>query len=224
MGQTQMATLENNKSIKSGYEVPYLWYDIRGFFIFKLCYQDSLLSTVRFFAKNYSSQHLEVAAGSGSFMDLCLKWRLLSRKKASGVAFDYMPSMLKGAKDKFGKNPNWKIEAQDVTKMSYANNSFQTINVANAFHCFSDPEKAACELYRVLKPQGSLVVNIVTPPRGSKWKRNIAQRLIDWGKRTKILEDSIDYNRSIIIFENEGFRIDKVVWKGNNLRLRLLKK
>lgn len=206
---------------KSGYEVPYWWYDIRGFFIFKMSYQDSLLRTVHAFAKNLTEEHLEVAVGSGSFLDLCLMWGRLIGKKGKGVAFDYMPDMLKGAKTKFGKSHKWQIEAQDVTKLPYENESFQSINTANAFHCFSDPQTASNELFRVLKPGGSMVVNIVTPPRGFGWQKRIAQRQVEWGKRTRILHDVIDKIDAEAIFAESGFSIDEAQWRGNNLIVKL---
>ena len=213
-----------NKNLKTGYNVPYWWYDIRGFFIFKLSYQDSLISTVNFFSKNYSDSHLEVAVGSGSFMNLCLKFRQLFRKpKSSGVAFDYTDDMLKGARSLFQKNQSWSIEQADVTQMQYSKELFKTINIANAFHCFSDPKKSAIEISRVLAPNGSVVVNILTPARGSKLMKKIAHKLVSWGQKTKILEAPIDRNSVINIFKNAGLHVIEEQWNGNNLLLKLTK-
>ena len=226
MGAAKSLSLKKVKDVKSGYEVPYWWYDIRGFFIFHLSYQDSLFSLVRFFAKNYSDQHLEVAVGSGSFMELCLKWRALKNRKSNnpaGIAFDYMPSMLKGAKAKFGKSSSWKIEVQDVTRMTYPNESFQTINIANAFHCFSDPQASALELHRVLKTNGSLAVNVLTPPRGWSLFRRISNKVNAWGKRNHILVDAIDEAKVKQIFTSAGFSITQAEWSGNNLKLKMEK-
>ncbi|MFC1479508.1 class I SAM-dependent methyltransferase [Planctomycetota bacterium] len=206
------------------YSSPAWWYDIRGFFILKLSYRDSLLRLIRFFAQNISKKHLEVAVGSGRFLQLSLLWRWIMRKpKASGEAFDYAPSMLLGAQRKFGKSPSWNIELADVGRMSYAKEQFETVNVANAFHCFPDPEQAAREIFRVLKAEGTLCVNALIHPRGPAWLKGVSERVNTWGIKKGILVSSFDLDHVKEIFVSAGFKLLEEKIHGNNLYLKLVK-
>jgi len=213
--------INSEKSVKSGYSVPYWWYDIRGFFIFKICYQDSIFSVLNFFARNFSKNHLEVAVGSASFMKVALLFRKVRRLgKASGTAFDYTPEMLAGAKNQLNKL-DWKIEQADVTKLTYSSEKFETINVANAFHCFKDPLQSAKELLRVLKPEGSLAVNLLLYPKKKSFLNRQAHKVNEWGKKNNILESPVDANESRELFVSAGFVIEKDQVIKNNLRLVL---
>lgn len=45
-----------------------------------------------------------------------------------------------------------------VTKLPFPDNSFERVVVVDALHHFKQPENAVCELFRILKPGGRLVI------------------------------------------------------------------
>lgn len=103
---------------------------------------------------NKDSKVLELACGSGQFT-----FRLAGRCK-SWLATDFSENMLKEAKnayDKSGKSiKGLHFERQDATDLTYENDSFDAVMIANALHIMPEPEKALAEIKRVLKPGGIL--------------------------------------------------------------------
>ena len=49
------------------------------------------------------------------------------------------------------------FEVADATSLSYKNESFDVVVMANALHIMPNPDKALCEIYRVLAPGGLIV-------------------------------------------------------------------
>jgi len=103
------------------------------------------------------------------------------------VGIDYAEPMLAGAFKRFAGKPNVRIEHADATALPFADASFDTINVANAIHCFPDVDGALRDIRRVLKPGGSMATNVLLYPRGFWPFRQIAERLDRWGMRKGIL-------------------------------------
>jgi ubiquinone/menaquinone biosynthesis C-methylase UbiE len=184
---TREADLEK---IRQGYSSPAWWYDLRGIFILTLCHQDTVWSLARFFARNYSSAHLEAAVGTGTLTRICLAWRRLFVRHAEvpgGAMFDYSPMMLEGAKRKFGNNPRWSVSIADVGTLPFPDASFKTVNVTNALHSFPDPEVALRELHRVMLKQGTLAMNVLYWPTDSTWAARVSRRMMHWGIGTGML-------------------------------------
>ena len=183
-----MAVGKTRDEIAAAYDSPPLWYDIRGFFILTFAYNSTLSHQLRFFGPNFGPRHLEVACGSGTLLDLVLRWRRWKRlPDVEVVGIDYAEPMLAGAFKRFAGKPNVRIEHADATALPFADASFDTINVANAIHCFPDVDGALRDIRRVLKPGGSMATNVLLYPRGFWPFRQIAERLDRWGMRKGIL-------------------------------------
>ncbi len=193
-----MTTLETEK-IDKAYSDPSLIYDIRGMFIFWLSYQSSLFYAINFFSKNIKKNHLEVAIGSGSFfrfiyMIFSIKSKSLKNFKIYG--FDYAERMISNAKDIFKSKANFEIFKADARSLQFPNEFFESINIANSYHCFPHLEEVINELVRVLKKDGTIAVNALLIP-GNDFKGRIAQKINDFGQKKGILhrpysKDEID--------------------------------
>ncbi len=200
------------------------WYDVRGFFILTFSYNDTLWSLTRFFSRNFSKTHLEVAIGSGSFFFLnLLVARLLRGIKAEGIGCDYAPSMLAGAGFLFNRTKSWRIQKADVECLPYKDDSFETVNVANAFHCFHNPEKAIEEIFRVTRKGGTVAINVHLYPEGTYLLRKIAEAVVRWGIKKGILVTPFTREEITRIVERRPFTILESFAKGNDFYL-LLKK
>ena len=183
-----MAVGKTRDEIAAAYDSPPLWYDIRGFFILTFAYNSTLSHQLRFFGPNFGPRHLEVACGSGTLLDLVLRWRRWKRlPDVEVVGIDYAEPMLAGAFKRFAGKSNVRIEHADATALPFADASFDTINVANAIHCFPDVDGALRDIRRVLKPGGAMATNVLLYPRGFWPFRQIAERLDRWGMRKGIL-------------------------------------
>ena len=126
---------ESLLKIKKAYASPTWWYDIRGYFILKLSYQDSLLRQIRFFSQNVHGRHLEAAIGTGTLAKMVYLYTvyLQGKPKWQGLGFDYSEEMLAGARQKFRKI-DFKLTFADVAHLTEPSGSYDRINVANAIH------------------------------------------------------------------------------------------
>lgn len=92
---------------------------------------------------------LELACGSGQ-----LSFRLAGEVNR-WEATDFSPNMISEARKQFVP-ANLHFSVQDATKLPYAGESFDAVLIANALHIMPEPDKAMAEIYRVLKPGGTL--------------------------------------------------------------------
>ena len=135
------------------------WYDVRGFFILTFAYNSTLPAQLRFFAGNFGENHLEAACGTGTLLELVLRWRKwkgLPPVRITG--FDYAESMLAGAMHRFADNPLISLEHADAADLGFDDGFFDTANIANSVHCFPDVDGALMEICRVLKPGGTFLL------------------------------------------------------------------
>lgn len=208
----------------TGYESPSWWYDIRGFFILKLAYRGSVLKQLRFFSRNIGPKHLEVAIGSGTLFQMIVYWLRLQKKPICDVTgVDYAEQMLAGAHRRFGGNTKVKLSIGDVHRLQFDDQMFDTINVANAIHCFSKIDLALQEMYRVLKPGGTMATNVLVYPLGNGLQRAIANRINQWGKRKGILHTPYLAEEFRSLARHAGFEVDQESLQGNGLFLVLRK-
>ena len=92
---------------------------------------------------------LELACGSGQ-----LSFNL-SKYTKSWIATDFSKQMIFEAR-KHGEYENLVFEIADATSLIYTDEKFDCVVIANALHIMPEPDKAMKEIYRVLKPNGTL--------------------------------------------------------------------
>ena len=202
------------------YSSPTWWYDLRGFGILTFAYQGTLGQQLRFFTQNMKTRHLEVAIGTGTLFQMIVKrCRRNGTLPESIVGIDYSAAMLEGAKRRFQKFPNIKLLQGTVCAMPLPYESFDSVNIANALHCFSDVAGALREIKRVMKPDATLAANVLLYPRGIAPARGIANSINRWGMRKGILHTPFTESEVFAHFNDAEFRIEKSFVKGNCLYL-----
>ena len=192
------------------------WYDIRGFFILTFAYNSTVATQLRFFGPNYGPEHMEVACGTGTLLELVLRWRKWKKlPPVHIIGIDYAESMLAGARHRFAGNPNIELRHADAANLPYPDASFDTANIANSVHCFPDVDGALRDILRVLKPGGTLAANVLLYPHGPWPLKGIAERINRWGIRKGILY--APYQREDIRqrFLDTGFEVASESVSGN---------
>ena len=179
---------KSRDEIAAAYASPPWWYDVRGFFILTFAYNSTLTHQLRFFGPHFGERHLEVACGTGTLLDLVLRWRAWKGLPESSIAgIDYAESMLAGALRRFRGRTNIELRHADAAALPYSDALFDTVNVANAIHCFDDVDGVLRNIIRVLKPGGTVAINALLYPQGAWPFRQIAHRIDAWGIRKGIL-------------------------------------
>ncbi len=211
-----MSTGKTRDEIAEAYKSEPWWYDLRGLFILTFSYNSTIFKQLRFFGPHFGPQHLEVACGSGTLLEILLRWRRFKRLPAVKVAgIDYAPSMLAGAQRRFANNPDVQIQHADAAQLPYPDNHFDTANIANSIHCFPTVEGALRDILRVLKPGGTLAANALLYPSGWAPLRWAAQRINTWGIRKGILYSP--FERAVIEqkLRDAGYEIASEFTAGN---------
>ena len=183
-----MTTGKTRDEIAEAYSSEPWWYDLRGFFILTFAYNSTIGTQMRFFGPNFGPDHLEVACGTGTLLEMVLNWRRrrkLPQVKVTGI--DYATSMLAGAKRRFANNPQVQVQHADAAQLPFDDNRFDTANIANSIHCFPTIDGALRDILRVLKPGGTMAANVLLYPTGFAPLRWAAQKINDWGIRKGIL-------------------------------------
>lgn len=105
---------------------------------------------------------LDVGCGTGNFS---IK---LAEQGCRVVAIDQSKEMLKNAiKKSEEKGLDIEFHCMDVYDMKFPDNKFDGVISMAAFEFIKEPQKAYDEMYRVLKPKGSLLIGTIN--RESKW-------------------------------------------------------
>lgn len=192
------------------------WYDVRGFFILTFAYNSTLGAQLRFFGINYGARHMEVACGTGTLLELILRWRKWKKLPETHiVGVDYAESMLAGAMHRFRGNQNIELQHADAADLPYPDASFDTANIANSIHCFPDVDGALRDILRVLKPGGTLAANVLLYPRGPWPLKGIAERINRWGIRKGILYTPYHQKDIHRRFLGAGFEVVSDTVSGN---------
>ncbi len=110
-----------------------------------LAYNEISTITSKYLDKNMSV--LELACGTGYLSSL------LADKVASWNATDFSEKMISKSKEQ-STITNISFSVEDATNLSYNENSFDAVLIANALHIMPNPDLALAEIYRVLKPNG----------------------------------------------------------------------
>ena len=101
---------------------------------------------------NASDNVLECACGTGAIS------AAVAEKCSFLTATDYSDGMLRKAKKKLAHCKNVRLEKADITRLSYADNTFDKVVAGNVIHLLPDPAAALKELGRVCKPGGLLII------------------------------------------------------------------
>lgn len=192
------------------------WYDVRGFFILTFAYNSTLPAQLAFFGPNFGARHLELACGTGTLLELILKWRRWKKlPEVEIVGVDYAEKMLAGARHRFRKQTALRFLHADAAQMPFEDGHFDTCNVANALHCLPDVAGGLRGVHRVLKPGGTMAANVLLYPRGIWPLRPLAEAINRWGMRKGILYTP--YERDVIRAHivNAGFEIVSERVSGN---------
>lgn len=184
----RIADRKTREEIARAYKSEPWWYDVRGFFILTFAYNSTLGEQLRFFGPNFGAQHLEVACGTGTLLELFLRWRRWKKlPSVQVVGVDYAEPMLAGARHRFAGQPGLEFLHGDVAEMPFDDAEFDTANIANAVHCFPDVDAGLRGVLRVLKPGGTLAANVLLYPQG-RWPLRVwAERINRWGMHKGIL-------------------------------------
>lgn len=215
-GHPSALSADQLSRIALAYDSPPWWYDVRGFFILTFAYRGTLWEQLRLFAGNLGREHLEVAIGSGTLFAMVLKRAGRQQRRPERiVGFDYAEAMLAGAVHRFAPERGIELGLADVGAMPYSAASFDSVNVANAMHCFPDVALALREIHRVLRPGGSLAANVLLEPSGIWPLRSIAQRINRWGMAKGILHRAYRHDEIRQAFRSAGFSIRRDEVSGN---------
>ena len=210
--------------IAEAYKSEPWWYDIRGFFILCFAYNSTVGTQLRFFGRNMGKDHLEVACGTGTLLKMILKWRRRKRlPQANVVGIDYAPSMLAGAEKRFANDLDVRVEHADAAELPYADNSFDTANIANSIHCFPTVDNALRDIRRVLKPGGTLAANVLLFPRGVYPFNRFAAQINSWGMKKGILYSPFKLEEIQQTFKDAGYGIQSEFLSGNTWNVVAIK-
>ncbi len=184
------------------------WYDIRGFLILTFSYRSTLPAQIHLFGTGIGPKHLEAAIGTGTLFDLILKWRKWKKLPTIDVlGFDYAERMLAGARKRFAKEKQIKLLRADAAHLDLTNNSFDTVNIANAIHCLPEVESSLSEMYRVLKPGGLLLGNCLLEPKANSFWDRLSRKINNWGMKKGILYRPYMEDEIIELLLKVGFEI-----------------
>ena len=95
---------------------------------------------------------LELGCGTGLYTET------LKDNAVHVVATDFSDEMIAAARKKRGGFQNVEFEKADALNLSYEDNRFDTVFMANLIHVIGDAERVVSESRRVLKTGGSIVI------------------------------------------------------------------
>jgi ubiquinone/menaquinone biosynthesis C-methylase UbiE len=95
---------------------------------------------------------LELGCGDGVFT------KTIASNSDFLIATDWSDEMIKVAKEKFKDSEIIELKKEDCLNLSFTDNSFDTILMANLLHVILTPEKVLEECKRVLKSNGNLII------------------------------------------------------------------
>ena len=216
MGESGPGKSKSRDEIAAAYKSEPWWYDVRGFLILTFAYNSTLGRMLRLFGPNFGARHIEVACGTGTLLEMMLRWRKRRRLPVGRVVgIDYADAMLAGARARFAGRPEVTLERADAAQLPFDTATFDTANLANSVHCLPDVDAALKDVHRVLRPAGTLCANVLLFPTGPWPARAVATRINDWGIRKGILTTPYQLQDIRGRFEAAGFAIVEEAVSGN---------
>lgn len=101
---------------------------------------------------NAQDEVLECACGTGAISIYIVE------KCKSLIATDFAEGMLRHAPKKCRHFKNVTFQKADITKLEFAEASFDKVVAGNVIHLLPEPEKALSELKRITKPGGTIII------------------------------------------------------------------
>lgn len=112
----------------------------------------------------FNPKHImDVATGTGDFAILACRELNPNELIGTDISEGMMNVGRKKVKDA-GLSDKITFEREDCTSLSFEENRFDAITVAFGIRNFEDLDKGLSEIYRVLKPEGHLVIIELTTP------------------------------------------------------------
>jgi ubiquinone/menaquinone biosynthesis C-methylase UbiE len=108
------------------------------------------------FADIDAGQVLDVATGSGYFLDLLVKG---VKSYAGALGVDKKEAAEAPFKETFKDNKRVKFAVMDALHLDFADASFDTVCISNSLHHLEDPSAVLAEMLRVLRPGGRFIIN-----------------------------------------------------------------
>lgn len=144
---------------------------------------------------------LDVACGPG------IVTAALAEKARDVVALDVTPEMLSQARQRCAKAglKNVTFREGSATDLPFAESSFDAVVTRLSIHHFEEPRRALAEMFRVLRPDGTLVVADVVSSENTDESalQNAIETLRD-PSHVRMLAPS----ELLSVIEDAGFRID----------------
>ncbi len=132
------------------------WNKIAGLYdLFENIYNKKVyIGTGKKVAEYVDSQDevLECACGTGAISIY------IAEKCKSLIATDFAEEMLKQASKKCRHFKNVTFQNADITKLEFADASFDKVVAGNVIHLLPEPGKALSELKRITKPGGTIII------------------------------------------------------------------
>jgi len=98
---------------------------------------------------------LDIATGSGQFINLMTSLTSTFQKI---VGIDASVGAIRVAKSHFENSTNIEFMVMDASTLAFDSDSIDIVTLSNSLHHFHNLETILMEIYRVLKPGGSLIV------------------------------------------------------------------
>jgi ubiquinone/menaquinone biosynthesis C-methylase UbiE len=114
-----------------------------------------LEQTVPTFNLKRGQKVLDVGTGTGVLLPFLLK---VVGPTGYVAAVDYAEKMVEKCRAKYGEYPNVNIMVKEVENLPFPPETFDAITCFGLFPHLENKEKALSEMYRVLKPQGRLII------------------------------------------------------------------
>lgn len=126
-------------------------------------------------------QLLELGCGTGLYTEE------LVNEAQHITATDFSDEMIEAAIQMRGNLNNVNFQKADAMNLQFENESFDTVFMANLIHIIEDPEKVLKESYRVLKPNGLMIITSFAVDQMSFFNKiSLANRFIKtFGKPPK---------------------------------------
>ncbi len=156
---------------------------------------------------------LELGCGTGYFT------KTIYKNAETLIVSDISAKLLKITKKKFEKLSNIIIQKENCMNLSFSDEQFNTVFMANLIHVIENPLKALEECYRVLKNKGTIILASFTNSGMTFIETfKLAIRFLKrWGKPPKNA-NSIDIKKATKMLELTGFKVNQALLLGNKTK------